>query len=178
MGWRGATGEKFNLWFNHAKAVWRSASHRSPKQEALAPLRFKNARSFNRSHSARDGFASVRGRSLKMKKYSKTSHHSLSELNITPLLDLAFVLLVIFIITTAPTVSDISINLPSAQSVPKDAPPKINYVSVDNAGKIYFNQKEVSSAELLAFLVDFRKADPDLNVVVRGDSAVQYKKNR
>ncbi|MEP6662328.1 MAG: biopolymer transporter ExbD [Verrucomicrobiota bacterium] len=111
-----------------------------------------------------------------MKKYSKSSHHSLSELNITPLLDLAFVLLVIFIITTAPTVSDISINLPSAQSVPKDAPPKINYVSVDNAGKIYFNQKEVSSPELLAFLVDFRKADPDLNVVVRGDSAVQYKK--
>ena len=111
-----------------------------------------------------------------MKKYSKTSHHSLSELNITPLLDLSFVLLVIFIITTAPTVSDISINLPSAQSVAKDAPPKINYVSVDNAGKVYFNQKEVSSSELLAYLVDFRKADPDLNVVVRGDSAVQYKK--
>ena len=111
-----------------------------------------------------------------MKKYSKTSHHSLSELNITPLLDLAFVLLVIFIITTAPTVSDIAINLPSAQSVPKDSPPKINYVSVDNSGKIYFNQKEVSTAELLGLLVEFRKADPDLNVVVRGDSAVQYKK--
>ena len=111
-----------------------------------------------------------------MKKYSKSNHHSLSELNITPLLDLAFVLLVIFIITTAPTINDIEINLPSAQTVPKDAPPKINYVSVDNAGKVYFNQREVSDTELLATLVDFRKADPDLNVVVRGDSGVQYKK--
>lgn len=111
-----------------------------------------------------------------MKKYSKSSHHSLGELNITPLLDLAFVLLVIFIITTAPTINDIEINLPSAQTVPKDAPPKINYVSVDNAGKVYFNQREVSDKELLATLVDFRKDDPDLNVVVRGDSAVQYKK--
>ena len=111
-----------------------------------------------------------------MKKYSKSSHHSLGELNITPLLDLAFVLLVIFIITTAPTINDIEINLPSAQTVPKDAPPKINYVSVDNAGKVYFNQREVSDKELLATLVDFRKDDPDLNVVVRGDSAVQYRK--
>ena len=39
-----------------------------------------------------------------MKKYSKTAHSTLHELNITPLLDLAFVLLVIFIITTAPAV--------------------------------------------------------------------------
>lgn len=111
-----------------------------------------------------------------MKKYSKNNHHSLSELNITPLLDLAFVLLVIFIITTAPTISDIEINLPSAESVAKDAPPKINYVSVDNAGRVYFNQKEMSDGELLATLVDFRKADPDLNVVVRGDSGVPYEK--
>ena len=40
-----------------------------------------------------------------MKKYSKNKHHELSELNITPLLDLCFVLLVIFILTTAPPVS-------------------------------------------------------------------------
>jgi biopolymer transport protein ExbD len=41
-----------------------------------------------------------------MKKYSASKHHTLNELNITPLLDLAFVLLVIFIITTAPAVND------------------------------------------------------------------------
>ncbi len=59
-----------------------------------------------------------------MKKYSKNTHQSLSELNITPLLDLAFVLLVIFIITTTPMVNDLELNLPSASSRPKDAPKK------------------------------------------------------
>ena len=111
-----------------------------------------------------------------MKKYSANKHHSLTELNITPLLDLAFVLLVIFIITTAPAVNDLNITLPSASSRPKDAPSKVNYISVDNAGKIYLNTYEMDEEKLLATLVEFRKQDPDLNVVVRGDSRIQYQK--
>ena len=45
-----------------------------------------------------------------MKKCSQSHHHSLTELNITPLLDLAFVLLVIFIITTTPIVNDLDLS--------------------------------------------------------------------
>ena len=59
-----------------------------------------------------------------MKKYSTSKHHALTELNITPLLDLAFVLLVIFIITTAPAVNDINISLPSASSRPAGPAPR------------------------------------------------------
>lgn len=109
-----------------------------------------------------------------MKKYSKSHHSSLSELNITPLLDLAFVLLVIFIITTTPMVNDLEINLPSAASRPKDSPPKVNYVTVDRAGKIHLNKMEVDLVALHQLLVELRQADPDLNVVVRGDSTIQY----
>jgi len=111
-----------------------------------------------------------------MKKYSTSKHHTLSELNITPLLDLAFVLLVIFIITTAPAVNDLNISLPTAASRPKDAPSKVNYITVDNAGKIYLNTVEMNEDNLLRTLVEFRKQDPDLNVVVRGDSRIQYQK--
>lgn len=111
-----------------------------------------------------------------MKKYSTSKHHALSELNITPLLDLAFVLLVIFIITTAPAVNDLNISLPTAASRPKEAPSKVNYITVDNAGKIYLNAVEMTEDELLRTLVEFRKQDPDLNVVVRGDSRIQYQK--
>lgn len=111
-----------------------------------------------------------------MKKYSANKQHSLSELNITPLLDLAFVLLVIFIVTTAPAVNDLNITLPSASSRPKDAPSKVNYITVDNAGKIYLNTYEMDEEKLLETLVEFRKQDPDLNVVVRGDSRIQYQK--
>jgi len=111
-----------------------------------------------------------------MKKYSSSKHHALSELNITPLLDLAFVLLVIFIITTAPAVNDLNISLPTASSRPKESPSKVNYITVDNAGKIYLNTVEMNEEDLLRTLVEFRKQDPDLNVVVRGDSRIQYQK--
>lgn len=109
-----------------------------------------------------------------MKKYSKTAHHSLNELNITPLLDLAFVLLVIFIITTTPMVNDLELNLPSAKPQPKDPPKKPNYVTVNTAGKIFFNMQQVDLIALQQLLVQKRTEDPDLSVVVRGDSKVQY----
>lgn len=111
-----------------------------------------------------------------MKKFSTSKHHTLTELNITPLLDLAFVLLVIFIVTTAPAVNDLNISLPSAASRPKEAPSKVNYITVDNAGKIYLNTVEMTEDVLLRTLVEFRKQDPDLNVVVRGDKRIQYQK--
>ena len=111
-----------------------------------------------------------------MKKYSANKHHTLTELNITPLLDLAFVLLVIFIITTAPPVNDMEIALPSAASRPKEKPAKANYITVDNSGKVFLNAVEMNEETLLATLVEFRKQDPDLNIVLRGDNAIQYQK--
>ena len=111
-----------------------------------------------------------------MKKYSANTHHTLSELNITPLLDLAFVLLVIFILTTAPPVNDMDITLPTAGARPKDSAAKANYVTVDNSGKIFLNAVEMNEDELLRTLVAFRKDDPDLNVIVRGDSRIAYQK--
>jgi biopolymer transport protein ExbD len=109
-----------------------------------------------------------------MKKYSANAHHTLSELNITPLLDLAFVLLVIFIITTTPVVNDLELNLPTAKAHPKDPPPKVNYVTVSHDGKIFLNKKEVDLIALQQLLVQLREADPDLSVVVRGDSGIAY----
>jgi biopolymer transport protein ExbD len=111
-----------------------------------------------------------------MKKYSANKHHTLTELNITPLLDLAFVLLVIFIITTAPAVNDLDIALPSASSRPKERPSKANYITVDNKGKVFLNTVEMNGDQLVKTLVAFRKEDPDLNVVVRGDARIQYQK--
>lgn len=112
-----------------------------------------------------------------MKKYSANKHHELNELNITPLLDLAFVLLVIFILTTAPPVTDMDIALPSAANVnPKDAARKAQYVTINNLGKISLNAVEMTEDQLLTTLVQFRKDDPDLNVVLRADSAIDYQR--
>jgi biopolymer transport protein ExbD len=113
-----------------------------------------------------------------MKKCSKSVHHSLTELNITPLLDLAFVLLVIFIITTIPPVNDLDLKLPSAVKRLKDPPRKANYITVQADGTIYLNKKPVAVAEMLQTLIGLRMDDPDLNVIVRGDGQTKYKQIR
>ena len=110
-----------------------------------------------------------------MKKCSHSSHHALAELNITPLLDLAFVLLVIFIITTTPVVNDLGVDLPSAARRPKDPKPKVNYVTVENSGKIFLNKEEVALDDLPGKLVDLRLIDQDLNVVIRGSAKAKYR---
>ena len=67
-----------------------------------------------------------------MRKFSKGHHTSLNELNITPLLDLAFVLLVIFIITTPQLSNDLEMNLPSPKKdKPASPPPRINRITVE-----------------------------------------------
>jgi len=114
-----------------------------------------------------------------MKKCSKTAHHSLTELNITPLLDLAFVLLVIFIITTIPPVNDLDLKLPSAAKRLKDPPRKANYITVQADGAMYLNKARFDSAsDMLETLVGLRMDDPDLNIIVRGDSQTKYKQIR
>ena len=114
-----------------------------------------------------------------MKKCSKPAHHSLTELNITPLLDLAFVLLVIFIITTIPPVNDLDLKLPAAAKRLKDPPRKANYITVQADGKMYLNKQEVASADdMVQTLVSLRMDDPDLNIIVRGDSQTRYKQIR
>ena len=113
-----------------------------------------------------------------MKKCSKPVHQSLSELNITPLLDLAFVLLVIFIITTMPPVNDRALKLPTATKHLKEPPRKANYISVQADGKIFLNTKPVEIADLQQKLVAVRLDDPDLNIIVRGDGKTKYEQIR
>ena len=99
----------------------------------------------------------------------------MNELNITPLLDLAFVLLVIFIITTTPAMHDLPLNLPSATKNPKPVPKDLNTVAVDKEGKYYFNDVNYPTlAALYTDLVAARKANTNIVVVVRGDMKIQY----
>jgi biopolymer transport protein ExbD len=113
-----------------------------------------------------------------MKKCSKSAHESLTELNITPLLDLAFVLLVIFIITTIPPVKEMDLVLPTASKHQKDPPRKAMYISLQTDGQLILNQENMTMEKLLPRLIDLRTDDPDLNVIVRGDAKTKYKQIR
>jgi biopolymer transport protein ExbD len=112
-----------------------------------------------------------------VKKVSQNHHSSLNELNITPLLDLAFVLLVIFIITTPQLSNDLEMNLPSPKKTNAPAPPpKINRILVETSGRITFNDQAVELPALKQTLVAMKAGDPETSVVVRGSADVDYQK--
>src|SRR5580698_7062191 len=104
-----------------------------------------------------------------MKKTSKHGHSTLNELNITPLLDLVFVLLVIFIITTPQMVNSLEMALPYGKPPPPNpnAPkPKINRIVVDNKGKVFLNDDAVPDGQLKDKLRSLKADDPDPKIVV------------
>ena len=111
-----------------------------------------------------------------MKKTSQSHHSTLNELNITPLLDLVFVLLVIFIITTPQMMNNLEMTLPSGKPPPKtDQPkPKPNRIVVDAKGQVTLNDQAVSIAELKSDLQQIKAATPDPVVVVKGSDDVEY----
>ena len=83
-------------------------------------------------------------RKRNFRRVHRQGHGSLNELNITPLLDLVFVLLVIFIITTPQLTNSLEINLPSGKPPPvrPDAPkPRINRIIVDDKGRAFLNRE-------------------------------------
>ena len=109
-----------------------------------------------------------------MRKFSKSHHRSLNELNITPLLDLAFVLLVIFIITTPQMVNNLEMNLPSGTPPPNGPKPKLNNIVVNSTGKIFLNDHEMPLPALKQSLAQLKAGDPETGVVVNGSGEVEY----
>jgi biopolymer transport protein ExbD len=115
---------------------------------------------------------------MSLKKTTRRGHGTLNELNITPLLDLVFVLLVIFIITTPQLVNNLEMFLPSGKPPPPTNPnapkPKINKIVVDDTGQTFLNDELVTLAVLKHTLQQLKAADPELGVVVKGSDDTDY----
>lgn len=111
------------------------------------------------------------------RKVHKGGHGTMNELNITPLLDLVFVLLVIFIITTPQLTNNLEINLPSGKPHPpkqNEKKPQINKLYVDAKGQIYLNQEPFTLDGLKTKLGFMKAEDKDLAVVVDGADDADY----
>ncbi len=98
------------------------------------------------------------------------------EINVTPMLDLAYVLLIIFIILTTATVQGIKVNLPNASAQPSLAESKTKAITITADGTLYLDTFPVSIQELENLLRQFKAADPDLPVIIKGDSAIPYQR--
>jgi biopolymer transport protein ExbD len=110
-----------------------------------------------------------------MKKTSQRRQGTMAELNITPLLDLVFVLLVIFIITTPQLMNNLELTLPSGKPPPKNPhPPKVHHIDLNAQGVILLDQAVVTVPQLKTQLAAAKAEDPELGVVVKGDDEVDY----
>ncbi len=108
-----------------------------------------------------------------MRRFSqRNSLVTLSEIKLTPLVDLAFVLLIIFVITTPMLESSLSLNLPAGSTKPDARPPKaedIRTVEIDRAGNFRLQKRPLTLDQVEAQLVADFRANPNLIIRVRGD---------
>jgi len=113
-----------------------------------------------------------------MRRYSQRQNLStLSEINITPLLDLAFVLLIIFMITTPLLESSMNLVIPSSGAKnPQINTSQIQTVSIDRADTIRFNNQVVDLETLAAQLGELRQNNPDVAIVIRPDRELPVQK--
>ena len=114
---------------------------------------------------------------MSLKKATPLGHGTLTELNITPLLDLVFVLLVIFIITTPQMMNNLEMNLPSGKppgKKPDELKPKIHRIVVDAVGGSQLDGESMAIAALRQKLSELKTADVDLRVIVKADDNTDY----
>ena len=98
----------------------------------------------------------------------------ISDINVTPLVDVMLVLVVIFIITAPLLASSIRLDLPKAEGTQAGDAPRFVTVVLDKAGQAFFNDQPVDAAALAARLADTSRKNPDTEVQLRADEAVPY----
>jgi biopolymer transport protein ExbD len=113
-----------------------------------------------------------------MKRYSNRSNFStLSEINVTPLLDLAFVLLIIFMITTPLLENSMNLVIPSSSAA--NAPiskAQVQTISIDRDETVRMNNEIVDADSLAARLLELKRANPDVAIVIRPDRELPVQK--
>jgi len=98
------------------------------------------------------------------------------DINVTPMLDLSYVLLIIFIILTTATVQGIKVNLPQASKAPSLSEPKTKAVTITQDGSIFLDAYPVNLEQLESLLRQYKAVDPSMPVVIKADSTIQYQR--
>jgi biopolymer transport protein ExbD len=113
-----------------------------------------------------------------VRRYSqRQSLSTLSEINVTPLLDLAFVLLIIFMITTPLLESSMNLVIPSSDAAnPPIKTSQVQTVSIDRTDTIRFNNQVMDLKTLTAQLSLLKQANPDVAIVIRPDRELPVQK--
>jgi biopolymer transport protein ExbD len=129
-------------------------------------------------HSTLNAQRSTSNPEESMRRYSqRQSLSSLSEINVTPLLDLAFVLLIIFMITTPLLENSMNLVIPSSgEKNPRVDSSLVQTISIDRTETIKLNNRVVDPETLTVQLTEMKRSNPDLAVVIRPDRELPVQK--
>lgn len=117
---------------------------------------------------------SVEGQSSYSRRDSKFRRRPMSEINVTPFVDVMLVLLIVFMVT-APLLSvGVPVDLPKTKAASLNDSQEPLVISIDGEGVVYIQQKAVEMEQLIPRLVAITGAKPDTKIFVRGDRAIQY----
>ena len=105
---------------------------------------------------------------------TQDSDEVMSEINVTPLVDVMLVLLVVFIVTAPLLTNSIPINLPKTDSVAPVEQKDPLVVSIDDKGKVFINKDEVQPDVLEFNLKSAKAKDPEVRVQLQADNGVNY----
>lgn len=106
----------------------------------------------------------------------KADNQPYDDINITPMLDLAYVLLVTFIIMTTASVQGVKVQPPLTQAANNLAKPQTRGITITADGQVYLDAYPVSLDQLQSSLAQYKAANPALPVVLKADAATQYDK--
>ncbi len=106
----------------------------------------------------------------------KADNQPYDDINITPMLDLAYVLLVTFIIMTTASVQGVKVKPPLTQAANNLAKPQTRGITITADGQVYLDAYPVSIDQLQTNLAQYKAANPNLPVVLKADAAAQYDK--
>jgi biopolymer transport protein ExbD len=104
----------------------------------------------------------------------KEDNQLYDDINITPMLDLAYVLLVTFIILTTASVQGVRVHSPVTQGANNLAKPQTRSITITANGAVFLDAYPVSLDQLRTSLARYKAANPNLPVVLKGDAATQY----
>jgi len=106
----------------------------------------------------------------------KADNQPYDDINITPMLDLAYVLLVTFIILTTASVQGVRVKSPETQAANNLARPQTRAITVTADGSLFLDAYPVSPDQLASTLGQYKAANPALPVVLKGDAQAPYDK--
>ena len=101
---------------------------------------------------------------------------TISEINVTPFVDVMLVLLIIFMVTAPLLTSGIKINLPESSSVLKNEKKDPVTVSINSKGEIFIQKKKFSKDQLIQKLSLLKKNNQNLKIYIKGDKKLDYGK--